>query len=126
MQALCTAAEAGDAAAVRKLVACRVDLLVLDKKNENGMTPLMYAAALGHLEIAEALVDAGAGVDLQDSEGGSTALHHAAAYNRPAVVRLLMSRAANRTITDYDGMTALERAVQSGNTECAGALDEAP
>ena len=85
------------------------------------MTPLMYAAVYGHLEIAEALADAGAELDLQTSDG-STALHLAAANNKPTVVRLLVSRGTNQTIKDDFGRTAREDAVKFGNTESADLL----
>lgn len=44
---------------------------------ENGTTPLMYAAMLGHLDVAALLVRNDADIERQDYSGGWTALMHA-------------------------------------------------
>ena len=118
-EALRKAAEAGDAATVHKLIAGRPALL--DEKDKHGRTALIWAAHNGHLQIAEALVDAGADLDLQDSYG-FTALYCAAYSNKPAVVRLLVGRGADQTIKGSRGETAREHAARNGSAECADLL----
>src|SRR5438093_743552 len=61
---------------------------------EDGMTPLMRAAADGSIQIVQLLFDKGAAVDGADSEG-ITPLMLAASANRVAVVRALIARRAN-------------------------------
>ena len=73
--ALRKAAKAGDAELVRRLTAARPDLR--DKKGEYGETPLIWAARYGeaamkgHTEVVEVLVDGGAQLYLQDSNGNT-------------------------------------------------------
>ena len=109
---------AGDAGLARRLLAARPDLR--DKGNENGITPLMWAALMGHPEVVEVLVDGGAQLDLQNSYG-CTALWYAAHRNQPAVVRLLVGRGADQTIKG-GGRTPRDIAVYQGHTECAALM----
>ena len=116
--ALYKAAGAGDAGLGRRLLAARPDLR--DKGNENGITPLMWAALMGHPEVVEVLADGGAQLDLQNRHG-YTALWCAACRCNLAVVRLLVGRGADQTIKG-DGCTPREIAVKYGLTECAALL----
>ena len=92
----------------------------LRDKVVDGATPLMHAAAYGHPEVVEILVDGGAQLDLQGC--GRTALWCATRRNHPAVVRLLVGRGADQTIKGLGGRTPREVADQNGNTECAALL----
>ncbi len=58
-------------------------------------------------DVIRALLGAGARADERDG-AGRTALHRAAAFNRPAAVRTLLDAKADRTLKDKDGKTALE------------------
>ena len=60
------AAEAGDLKRVRALVAEGSDL---DVRDDNGNSPLAWAAHEGHPDVARLLLDRGASVDNED--GGS-------------------------------------------------------
>ena len=42
----------------------------VDERDGRGRTPLMWACQFGHLECAEALIEAGAAVDIVDNAGG--------------------------------------------------------
>ena len=66
--ALCDAAKAGDAGLARRLLAARPELR---DKVVDGETPLMEAAGEGHPEVVEVLVDGGAQLYLQDSNGNT-------------------------------------------------------
>lgn len=63
------AASNGDVAKIKEMLdntAVR-DFINLNAKDEDGTTPLIYAACFGHSEVAFALVEAGAKVDIQDN-----------------------------------------------------------
>ena len=67
-------------------------------RDEDGSTLLHYAAWKGLVEVAEALLDAGAEVDAESRNGhyGGTPLHAAAHGNQAAVATLLLARAPTR------------------------------
>ena len=56
--------------------------------------------------MVELLIQRGAEVNLQDSDG-NTALMHAAYWNRPAVVRRLLRAGADTAARSASGKTAL-------------------
>uniref|UniRef100_A0A1B0FAU7 Uncharacterized protein n=1 Tax=Glossina morsitans morsitans TaxID=37546 RepID=A0A1B0FAU7_GLOMM len=88
---------------------------------ESELTPLHYAARYGYVEIAEYLIDNGAGVDAQDKDG-VTPLHYAAAKSAKESVKLLIKRKANVNAQDKDGHTPLYFAVAKDNKELAKLL----
>lgn len=63
----------------------------------------------------------------QRDRTGSTALHYAAAYNRPAMVAFLLSKGARTDVQNFEwqGETPLDCAKRSGNHECYKLLLEA-
>ena len=73
-----TAAADGNIEAVRKHLAAGVDVNAKTDDQISG-TPLHLVAILGHKEVAELLVDAGADVNAKDG-GGWTPLHFAARH----------------------------------------------
>lgn len=94
-----------------------------------GWTPLMRAVDNGRLEVARALLGA-PGVDLSaQQESGATALHIAAATGDDDIVRLLVDRGADRSMTDGHGNTPAAIATASGHPKIAAyleALDGSP
>jgi len=58
--------------------------------SERGLTPLMVAATLGHLEIAEILLQAGADPNARTKRHGTTALWLAGYKGHTAVTKLLL------------------------------------
>uniref|UniRef100_A0A914XSZ1 Uncharacterized protein n=1 Tax=Plectus sambesii TaxID=2011161 RepID=A0A914XSZ1_9BILA len=71
------------------------------KATQHGQTALMLAASHGKAETAKLLVEAGAGVNIQD-EDGSTALMCAAEHGHKDVVKLLLaSPEVDASLTDY-------------------------
>lgn len=77
--------------------------------DENGRTPLMYAAALGSVNIARYLIKVGADKNTQDMYG-LTALMFAAQNNHVEVVELLIEKGAIDTLECTSGRTALNYA----------------
>ena len=78
----------------------------LDEKEPiMGSTPLLTAAFFGKTEIAKALIEAGADINLQNNEG-STPLHSAAFLCRTEIVALLLDKGADQSILNNFGSTA--------------------
>lgn len=100
------AAQAGDAAKVRKLIARGLDVNGRDKHHA---TPLFWAAFSQDTDVAEALVEHGADVNAVNLEGATplyNALHKA---NEPLALWLL-DRGADPRAMDVNGNTMLHLA----------------
>jgi ankyrin repeat protein len=102
------AVRGSDRSRIEALFAQGADVNARDRRG--GVTPLMYAAALGSLETMRLLLDKGADVNGK-SAVGATALMWAAAD--PAKVRLLLERGADAKIVSESGRTALLLAAMS-------------
>jgi ankyrin repeat protein len=113
---LMTCARSGNRVAVEALLARRVDVNV--KETGRGQTPLMWAVAEGHLEIARLLIDHGADIHAR-STAGFAPLLFAARRADVSMTRLLLSAGANINQSASDGMTALLTATIKGHTEYA-------
>ena len=96
---------------------------LVSAKDDNGYTPLHYAAAFGHKDIAEALLANKADPNAKDNIG-QTPLHYAAAKGQDVLVRLLIGPKTNVTINAKanDGSTALLLASQNGHANIVQAL----
>ena len=70
-------------------------------------SPLISAAVFGKTEIARALIEAGADVNLKNNEG-STALHSAAFLCRLEIVEMLVENGADKGLINNYGSTALQ------------------
>ena len=83
-------------------------------RNENGRTPLHYAAQGVAPAIVSALVKAGAKVNARDARGEWTPLHLAAWFGKtPAVVAALLSAGADPAARDKAGKTPWDYAEQN-------------
>jgi ankyrin repeat protein len=95
-----------------------------------GMTPLLYAARDGRLDLVRDLLAAGAEIDAVEANG-ITPLLIAITNNHPDVARLLIDRGANIKVTDWWGRTPLWAAVETRNMDVDNAtfvngVDRAP
>ena len=98
-------------------------------RDDFGMTPLHYAAALGsNPDVITALTEAGADVNARD-EDGWTPLHRAASLNdNPDVITTLIKAGADGSIEDIFGKTPFDRAKNNEalkNTDAYWALNDA-
>jgi hypothetical protein len=98
---LFVAAEKGDLSVVKRLLdEGGPGHWQVDDVQENGMWPLLVAAAGGHKDVVEALLDKGAVVNKRRLSDGATALSMAA-QNEHAIVGLLLDKGA-KVDTEYD------------------------
>ncbi len=86
----------------------------------NLISPLIIASTLGHEKIAEALINNGAGLNVQNNDQ-STALLSATFFAHPEIVKLLLDAGADPAITDKNGVSASELAATEWNPELEGA-----
>ena len=93
---------------------------VADCEADDGVTPLMLAAANGQLEAARALLQAGASVARCDGAGRG-ALHHAAGASYKAC-KALLEAGAPHAVRDGKGKTAAEVALGAGQRRTAELL----
>jgi ankyrin repeat protein len=76
--------------------------------DENGMTPLMFAAgANSDPEVAKALIDAGAYVNASGIGGGTPLMSAALINSNPEVITILVNAGADIEAKTTDGETAL-------------------
>jgi hypothetical protein len=92
-------------------------------QDEDGWTPLKWAAIGGHAEAAREYLDKHVDVDGKD-KNGRTPLIWAAERGHIAVVKLLLKRGANVNAKDRDDWTALMGASRDGHTEIVKLLLE--
>lgn len=100
---------------VVSLVAHRMDCNV---QSNSGLTPLLQAAAAGHIPVMEMLLRAGADPNLASSEGW-TPLHKAVANGHEAAVALLMKSGAAVDVRHADGTTPLALALKIKRSDIA-------
>ncbi|MCG8469593.1 MAG: ankyrin repeat domain-containing protein [Gemmatimonadetes bacterium] len=111
-----------DVTAVRELIAIGADV---DAAHGDGMTGLHWAAKHGDVEIARALLEAGARVDAGTRIGGHTPLHVAARVGRVDVAAALLAAGADPNDLTDTGASPLHFAASSGSAPTIAALLEA-
>jgi len=97
------------------------DRFVVRAEDAPSHTLLGTAAALGHVEMMDVLLSAGASPDTP-SQTGRTALHDAAARGRTGAVQRLLDAGASSQATTDELLTALHEAASAGSTSSATAL----
>jgi ankyrin repeat protein len=108
------AASEGDVGEVERLVG--QDPGLLDVGDDESWTPLMHAAAEGHVRVVRWLLDKGAAIN-ERAIRGFTAFCLACFNGRTAVVMMLLEGGGDPTIADNDGRTPLMHASSRGHLE---------
>ncbi|UKZ53087.1 hypothetical protein TrVGV298_006875 [Trichoderma virens] len=109
---LSLSAEAGSKEAVQALL--KRDGVDANLKDEDGRTPLSYAAEKSHWTVVQILVRNNADVDLKDNIG-RTPLSYAAANEGPKIIRYLLQQNADINLKDNVGRTPLSYAAENGH-----------
>lgn len=112
------AAEKGDLAEVRRLIAAKADVHARDGR---GRTALLAATHGNHVEVARALVAAGADVNAKDDIQDSPYLY-AGAAGHLEILKLTLEHGADLRSTNRYGGTALIPACERGHVETVRTL----
>ena len=101
------------------------DYGAVNQPDERGWAPVHWAARWGDRAMMQALIDAGADIELFDSRG-HMALHLAARWRNCEAVRCLLANGADIHATDSRGVGVLHLAADRADTaELAGMLEAA-
>ena len=111
------AATTSNTAAIQQHIAAGSDLNA--REEIGGSTPLILAAIFGQPDIAKALIDAGADLEVRNNSGG-TALHLASFFCQPEVVEILLQAGADTSKTNNHGLTPLGVVSGEWNAELQG------
>lgn len=84
---------------------------------QDGATPLMFSAMLGHFDIAKLLVEKGCSVNAQDVISGWTALMQAIFHGQKEVAVYLIHAGADVTVAAKSGCTAFDMASIIGDVD---------
>ena len=100
-------AAAGDLSTIKDALGDSVDLNAQDP--QFGITPLAWAALMGHTKVVALLLEHGADVNAQNRDG-ATPLHSAAFLGRVETVKFLLQKGADITLRNNDGSTPMNAA----------------
>lgn len=93
-----------------------------NRRDEDGMSPVHYAASCGNVEALRLLVGKGGEPD-RPNQDGATAVHLAASCGQLNCLSFLTNFGANIWALDNNGRTPLEEAALHGRMECVRHLD---
>jgi ankyrin repeat protein len=92
-------------------------------RNSLGATPILSAAAAGHVEIVLLLIKHNANPNAHESNG-FTPLHVAAQNGDTEMARALLFNGADMTICSHQGELPIDLAVEAGHVDVATLLKE--
>ena len=98
-----SATEAGDVAEIESLLALGFSI---DRRNDEGRTPLMMAVANGELQAVKCLLKQGADPSLQDNKGWNV-LHYASVRGNVAIMEEILSHGVDIESRNNSGETPL-------------------
>ena len=94
----------------------------VDERPINGLTVLQEAASHGYTRLVAALINAGASLNIKNTQSGHTALHIATINGHSPVVSVLVRAGAKVNTRNRFGYTPLHDAASRGHYEVAAAL----
>lgn len=108
--------------AADRLIALLAEGHPADETDEDGITPLMWAARYDARQAMRVLIDAGANVNARDASNRWTPLLHAIHRQHPDVVTLLLAHGADPNLATPEGITPLMMAADDATPAIARAL----
>lgn len=115
---ICTAAVLGMNERVKEML--KSDPSLKQARGAHGIPLMYYPIVTGNRELAEYLL--AQGVPLNIEGGGNTPLHGAVMFNQPEMAEWLLQHGVDANAPDFEGKTALARAIESGNDRLAEIL----
>jgi len=97
----------------------------VNKRDESGNTPLIYACMKSARDLVKMLLDAGADAGLANQKSRAP-LHFAAESGSAEIATLLLQAGADVNCTDVNGVTPLMLMAQNGRTDAALKLMQQP
>lgn len=97
----------------------------VNKRDESGNTPLIYACRKSARDLVKLLLDNGAEADLGNQKS-RTPMHFAAEAGNFQIISMLIDAGADVNCTDNDGVTPLMLLAQNGKTDAALKLIQNP
>ncbi len=113
------AAQKGDLAKVKELLEKNPELV--NAKDQDGDTPLMYAATGGSISMVQLLIAEGADIEAKNS-AGQTSLLYAVYYGKKEVAEFLLVKGAQINYQDRNGRTPLHYAARNGHRDAVEVL----
>lgn len=95
---------------------------LINQRDSDGKSPLDIAATLGRVEMTKELIQRGADVN-SVTPRGYCALHHAAAWGKLDVIKVLFENHCNLQQRNVHNERPRETAVRYNRTECVDFLD---
>ncbi|XP_048776237.2 ankyrin repeat domain-containing protein 45-like isoform X2 [Ostrea edulis] len=95
---------------------------LINRRCSDGKSPLDLASTLGRIDLAKELILRGAEVNSVNIKG-YTALHHAAAWGKVSLLKVLVDALADLQLKTAHGERARETALRYSQTECVDFLD---
>jgi FOG: Ankyrin repeat len=92
-----------------------------NKRDENGNTPLYYAAQKGARDIVKLLIENGADATIANNQS-ITPLHAVSKTGNKEIITILTENGADVNATDKEGKTPLIYAVSAGKSEISRQL----
>lgn len=89
----------------------------VDVQDENGMSPLIYAAFFGHEDVVKELLDLGANVNAKGHNGVTVLLAALQKAENDRIARLLIDSGADVNACDGQGLTPLMTAIYADSNE---------
>lgn len=90
----------------------------IDIKDDDNETPLLNAIYAGHTAVVKLLIELGADVNNANLSSRDSALHFAASFDRPAILKMLLDKGADCAALDCNGRNLAHCVARSASTEC--------